>query len=120
MTDGFLLGRRALQQIDKTVREVARRVRNSEPHRGHNSRGVERRWVVLDEDLPAATNSLTAPGTALAYFVNRKDDGDLEVSSESVTIVNRFKRLQFPAVDGELIGVEYMCGEWTIYKADCP
>jgi hypothetical protein len=117
MTDGFLLGRRALQQIDKTVREVARRVRNPEPHRGHNSRGVERRWAILDADLLAAVDMFTDPSTATAHLIGRKDNGDLEVLDEKVTVVNRFENISIDA--DTLIGIEYMCGEWTPYKADC-
>ena len=118
MTEGYVLGRRALQQIDRTVREVARRMRNPVPQRGTYSHGYERRWAVLGEDLLAAVDSLTDPSTAQANFVARKANGDFEILSESVTLVNRFENISIDA--GTLVGVEWMAGEWTPYKADCP
>jgi len=118
MTEGYVLGRRALQQIDRTVREVARRMRNPVPQRGVYSHGYERRWAVLGEDLLAAVDSFTDPSTAQANFVARKANGDLEILAESVTLVNRFEEISVDA--GRLVGVEWMAGEWTIYKADCP
>lgn len=117
MSDGYVLGRRALQQIERAVREVARRMRNETPQRGTYSYGYERRWAILDADLLAAVDMFTDPSTATAHLLGRTDAGDLEVLDEKVTVVNRFENISIDA--DTLIGIEFMAGEWTPYKADC-
>ena len=79
---------------------------------------IQRLQVILGEDLLAAVDTLTDPSTAQANFVARKANGDFEILAESVTLVNRFENISIDA--GTLVGVEWMAGEWTPYKADCP
>jgi hypothetical protein len=57
------------------------------------------------------------PSTATAHLIGRTAAGDLEVLDETVTVVNRFENISIDA--DTLIGIEFMCGEWTPYKADC-
>jgi hypothetical protein len=57
------------------------------------------------------------PSTATAHLIDRTANGDLEVTDETVTVVNRFENISIDA--DTLIGIEFMCGEWTPYKADC-
>ena len=117
MSDGYVLGRRALQQIERVVREVTRRVRNETPQRGTYAHGYERRWAILDADLLAAVDMFADPSTATAHLIGRTAAGDLEVLDETVLVVNRFENISIDA--DTLIGIEFMAGEWTPYKADC-
>jgi len=114
---GYLIGPKLLAQIQSAVRHYVSLYGGGDSARPRQQ-GQERRWAVLGEDLLAAVDSLTDPSTAQANFVARKANGDLEILAESVTLVNRFEEISVDA--GRLVGVEWMAGEWTIYKADCP
>ena len=113
---GYLIGPKLLAQIQSAVRHYVSLYGGGDSARPRQQ-GQERRWAVLGEDLLAAVDSLTDPSTAQANFVARKANGDFEILSESVTLVNRFENISIDA--GTLVGVEWMAGEWTPYKADC-
>ena len=74
--------------------------------------------VVLTSDLLAAVNTKRDPSTATARILRRKTDGDLTLSTDSITIVNRFTQI---SVDAGTYGkAELIDGEWQLYAADCP
>ena len=114
---GYLIGPKLLAQIQSAVKHYASLYGGGDSTRPRQQ-SQERRWAILAEDLLAAVDSLTDPSTAQANFVGRKANGDFEILTESATIVNRFEEISIDA--GRLIGVEWMAGEWTPYKADCP
>lgn len=74
--------------------------------------------VVLTTDLMAAVNTKRDPSTATARILRRKTDGDLTLSTDSITIVNRFTQISVDA--GTYAKVEMIDGEWQLYAADCP
>ena len=80
--------------------------------------GSARVQVVLTTDLLAAVNTKRDPSTATAQILRRKTDGDLTLSTDSITIVNRFTQI---SVDAGTYGkAELIDGEWQLYAADCP
>ena len=80
--------------------------------------GSARVQVVLTTDLMAAINTKRDPSTATARILRRKTDGDLTLSTDSITIVNRFTQI---SVDAGTYGkAELIDGEWQLYAADCP
>lgn len=80
--------------------------------------GSARVQVVLTTDLMAAVNTKRDPSTATARILRRKTDGDLTLSTDSITIVNRFTQI---SVDAGTYGkAELIDGEWQLYAADCP
>ena len=118
MTQGYTLSGESIRQLKKVVREwyaVWKNEQTSQPYYGQVR--DTRRWAILDADLLAAVDMFTDPSTATAHLLDRKANGDLEVTDEKVTVVNRFENISIDA--DTLIGIEFMCGEWTPYKADC-
>jgi hypothetical protein len=81
-------------------------------------RSTRRVQVVLSTDLLAAVNTKRDPSTATARILRRKSDGDLTLSTESITIVNRFTQISVDA--GTTAKAEWIDGEWQLYAADCP
>lgn len=80
--------------------------------------GISRVQVVLTSDLAAAVNTKRDPSTATARILRRKTDGDLTLSTDTITIVNRFTQI---SVDTGTYGkAEMIDGEWQLYAADCP
>jgi hypothetical protein len=80
--------------------------------------GMSRLQVVLTSDLAAAVNTKRDPSTATARILRRKTDGDLSLSTDEITIVNRFINI---SVDSGTYGkAEMIDGEWQLYAADCP
>ena len=73
---------------------------------------------ILSEDLYAAVNTKRDPSTAIVRILRRKSDGDLKLTEEEKTIVNRFEDISVDA--GQYIKFEWMDGEWQPYAANCP
>jgi len=116
-TQGYTLGEKAMAQVSRTVREVARRLRNTEPHRARYTGQQLRRQAILQSDLLAAVDTLTDPSTAQATILQGNGSGDLELSSITVTVVNRFENISIDA--DSYIKIEWIDGEWQPYAADC-
>jgi len=74
--------------------------------------------VILSGDLMAAVNTKRDPSTATARILRKKTDGDLTLSTETITIVNRFTQISVDA--GTYAKAEWIDGEWQLYAADCP
>jgi len=74
--------------------------------------------VILTTDLLAAVNTKRDPSTATARILRKKSNGDLTLSTNSITIVNRFTQISVDA--GTYAKAEYIDGEWQLYAADCP
>ena len=118
MTQGYTLSAESIRQLKKVVREwyaVWKNEQTPVPYYGQVR--DTRRWAILDADLLAAVDMFADPSTATAHLIGRTAAGDLEVLDETVTVVNRFENISIDA--DTLIGIEFMCGEWTPYKADC-
>ena len=113
---GYLIGPKLLAQIQAAVRHYVGMYGGGSSTRPRQQ-GQERRWAILDADLLAAVDMFADPSTATAHLIGRTAAGDLEVLDETVTVVNRFENISIDA--DTLIGIEFMCGEWTPYKADC-
>ncbi len=74
--------------------------------------------VILMEDLLAAVDTLTDPSTAKARVLAKKTNGDLEITTREITIVNRCEEISIDA--GRYAKAEWIDGEWQLYVADCP
>jgi len=73
--------------------------------------------VILMEDLLAAVDTLTDPSTAKARILAKKSNGDLEITTREITLVNRFENI---SIDSGTYGkAEWIDGEWQLYAADC-
>ena len=117
MTDATVFGPKATEQIRKTVREVARMMRNPAPSRARYTDGTKNVQVILMEDLLAAVDTLTDPSTAKARILAKKSNGDLEITTREITLVNRFENI---SIDSGTYGkAEWIDGEWQLYAADC-
>jgi hypothetical protein len=79
---------------------------------------IERLQAVLMEDLYAAVNTKRDPSTAICRILRRKSNGDLKLTTEEKTVVNRFKNISIDS--GTYIKIEWIDGEWQPYAADCP
>lgn len=74
--------------------------------------------AILQEDLYAAVNTKRDPSTAICRILRRKRNGDLKLTTEEKTVVNRFKNISIDS--GTYIKIEWIDGEWQPYAADCP
>jgi len=92
-------------------------MKNRRQFRALKSGSVRRYQAILDADLLAAVDTFTDPSTATARIIRRKSDGDLEVTSTIVTVVNRFENISIDA--DSYIKIEWIDGEWQPYAADC-
>ena len=73
--------------------------------------------VILMEDLLAAVDTLTDPSTAKARVLAKKPNGDLEITTREITIVNRNENISIDA--DTYVKIEWIDGEWQPYTADC-
>lgn len=80
-------------------------------------RSSRRLQVILLADLFAAVNTKRDPSTATARILRKKSDGDLTLSTDEITIVNRFQHISVDA--GTYAKAEWIDGEWQLYAADC-
>ena len=113
---GYLIGPKLLAQIQSAVRHYVSLYGGGDSTRPRQQ-GQERLQVILGEDLLAAVDTLTDPSTAQANVLRRKANGDLEITSRSITIVNRFENISIDA--GTYAKAEWIEGEWQLYAADC-
>lgn len=122
----IVFGPKAVEQIAKTVREVSRMLQNPGSSRGRwqGPYGTFHRvQVIMAEDLFAAVDTRTDPSYATAkilrvvYPTVTPPFNDLELTNETILIVNRFKHI---SVDkGTYAKAEFIDGEWQLYAADC-
>lgn len=115
---GVIYGPKADRQIQKTVREVARRMRNEMPQRGRYMQPQRHLQCRLTQDLLAAVDSWTDPSTATAHVYQKLSGDDMQWNGETITIVNRFENISVDA--GTYCKAEWIDGEWQLYAADCP
>jgi hypothetical protein len=111
-------GDKATQQIGQTVREHYRRLRNSASHRGTYWQEQRNVQCKLMEDLLAAVDTFNDPSFATAKVIIRNSSGDMELTQNTITIVNRFENISVEA--GTYCKAEWIDGEWQLYAADCP
>ena len=117
-TQGYQLSAEAIRQLKKLTREWFAYWKNELPTNLYP--GVvksQKRQAILTNDLLAAVDTLTDPSTAEADLLNLKANGDLELSGERVTVVNRFENISID--EGTYIKIEWIDGEWQPYAADC-
>ena len=79
---------------------------------------IQRVQVILMEDLLAAVDTLTDPSTAKARILAKKSNGDLEITTREITLVNRNQNISIDS--GTYSKAEWIDGEWQLYAADCP
>lgn len=113
----IVFGPKAVEQIAKTVREVSRMLQNPGSSRGRWTNGNRHIQVILSSDLFAAVNTKRDPSTASARILQRTSGGDLTLSTDTITIVNRFMNISVDA--GTYAKAEWIDGEWQLYAADC-
>jgi hypothetical protein len=111
-TKGQRLTAAGLNSLTEAVESIMRRMAGQQIVQPLNLQ------VILGEDLLAAVDTLTDPSTAQANVLRRKTNGDLEITSRSITIVNRFENISIDA--GTYAKAEWIEGEWQLYAADCP
>jgi len=75
------------------------------------------RTCVLDEDLDAASNALTAAETAEASVLTRNASGNLVDAGFNITVVNRSEGVSLDQYT--LCVVFWIDGEWRVVAADC-
>jgi hypothetical protein len=115
-TNGYLIGPKLLAEIRVAVQHYANIYGGGE---GSRPRQQDQRHVqvILMEDLLAAVDTLTDPSTAKARVLAKKTNGDLEITTREITIVNRFENI---SIDADTYGkAEWIDGEWQLYAADC-
>ena len=117
-TQGYQLSAEAIRQLKKLTREWFAYWKNELPT--NLVPGVvrdQRRQAILEADLLAAVDTLTDPSTAPARLLDLTAGGDLELSDETVTVVNRFENISIDA--DTYVKIEWIDGEWQPYAADC-
>ena len=117
-TQGYQLSAEAIRQLKKLTREWFAYWKNELPT--NLVPGVvrtQRRQAILEADLLAAVDTLTDPSTAPARLLDLTAGGDLELSDETVTVVNRFENISIDA--DTYIKIEFIDGEWQPYASDC-
>ena len=113
---GYLIGPKLLSEIRNAVRHYVSMYGGGESvgPRQQTQRTVQ---VILMEDLLAAVDTLTDPSTAKARILAKKSNGDLEITTREITLVNRFENI---SIDSGTYGkAEWIDGEWQLYAADC-
>jgi hypothetical protein len=116
-TNGYLIGPKLLAEIRAAVQHYANIYGGGEGSRPRQQ-DQRRVQVILMEDLLAAVDTLTDPSTAKARVLAKKTNGDLEITTREITIVNRFLNI---SIDSGIYGkAEWIDGEWQLYAADCP
>ena len=113
---GYLIGPKLLAEIRNAVRHYVSMYGGGESvvPRQQTQRTVQ---VILMEDLLAAVDTLTDPSTAKARILAKKSNGDLEITTREITLVNRFENI---SIDSGTYGkAEWIDGEWQLYAADC-
>ena len=111
-TKGQRLTAASLNGLNEAIESIMRRMLGSQVVRPLNVQ------VILAEDLLAAVDTLTDPSTAQANVLRRKTNGDFEITTRQLTIVNRFEEISVDA--GRYAKAEWIDGEWQLYTADCP
>ena len=114
---GYLIGPKLLAEIRNAVRHYVSMYGGGESvgPRQQTQRTVQ---VILMEDLLAAVDTLTDPSTAKARILAKKSNGDLEITTREITLVNRNQNI---SIDSGTYGkAEWIDGEWQPYNADCP
>ena len=113
---GYLIGPKLLAEIRNAVRHYVSMYGGGESvgPRQQTQRTVQ---VILMEDLLAAVDTLTDPSTAKARILAKKSNGDLEITTREITLVNRFENISIDA--GTYGKAEWIDGEWQLYAADC-
>ena len=114
---GYLIGPKLLSEIRNAVRHYVSMYGGGESvgPRQQTQRTVQ---VILMEDLLAAVDTLTDPSTAKARILAKKSNGDLEITTREITLVNRNQNISIDS--GTYSKAEWIDGEWQLYNADCP
>lgn len=115
--EGYLIGPKLLGEIRNAVRHYVGMYGGGESV-GPRQQTQRTLQVILMEDLLAAVDTLTDPSTAKARVLAKKTNGDLEITTREITLVNRFENI---SIDSGIYGkAEWIDGEWQLYAADCP
>ena len=115
----IVFGPKAVEQIAKTVREVARAMQNPEGHRGRwqGRYPISGRTAVIGSALTAPASSLAVATSCTVYFLELQTDGTHELNETAQTAYN-----DDPDVTAEIgtyCRVERLDGRWMIYYLGC-
>jgi hypothetical protein len=115
----IVFGPKAVEQIAKTVREVARAMQNPEGHRGRwqGRYPISGRPAVIGSALTAPVSSLAVATSCTVYFLEFQSDGTHELNETAQTAYN-----DDPDVTAEIgtyCRVERLDGRWMIYYLGC-
>jgi hypothetical protein len=114
-----VFGPKAVEQIAKTVREVARAMQNPEGHRGRwqGRYPISGRPAVIGSALISPTSSLVAATSCTVYFLELQSDGTQELNETAQTAYNDDPELS--ASVGTYCRLELLNGRWMIYYLSC-
>lgn len=117
MDDPIVFGQRAVDQIAKTVREVSRRMMNTQPQRGRWIQGQVTRSAVVGTTLAAPASSLAVAEECTVYFLELQEDGTQILNVDPVTAYNDDPELSCEV--GTYCRLAVHNGRWMIYYLGC-
>ena len=112
-----VFGPKAVEQIAKTVREVARMMQNPGSSRARWTNGDRHRPAVIGSALTAPASSLVTATSCTVYFLELQSDGTQEVGTTAYTAYNDDPDVT--AEVGTYCRIETLNGRWMIYYLGC-
>ena len=115
----IVFGPKAVEQIAKTVREVARAMQNPEGHRGRWSGRypISGRPAVIGSALTAPASSLVAATSCTVYFLELQTNGTQVLNETAQTAYNDDPEVT--ADVGTYCRLEFLNGRWMFYYMGC-
>ena len=113
-----VFGKKATEQIAKTVREVARQMMNPRGQRGRwQNGGTTNRAAVIGSALTSPASSLAVATTCTVYFLLLGSAGTQTVVAGGVTAYNDDPEVT--ADKGMYCRLEWLNGRWMLYYVGC-
>lgn len=108
---GYLLGEKALKQINQLIAERFRLFQNETPKQGRFIAGRDQRAVILDAALEVATHALTGATSALATrCVWSQADEEYTETTQQITVWNHSTDVRYDA--GKFGYAVWQDGHW--------
>ena len=112
-----VFGPKAVEQIAKTVREVARIMQNPGSSRARWTNGERHRPAVIGSALTAPASSLAVATSCTVYFLELQSDGTQVLNVTPYTAYNDDPEVS--ASTGTYCRLELLNGRWMIYYLSC-